>query len=165
MPFTVVYGDLLAQGTDALVNAANTSLAMGGGVCGAIFRAAGPKELAEACRAVGGCPVGQAVVTPGFKAARLIIHAVGPVWAGGQSGEPGLLASCYANSLSLALANGCRSVAFPLISAGIYGYPKPLAQAAAEKAIKGFLAERGEPELDARLVLRKQAGPFGRGEP
>jgi O-acetyl-ADP-ribose deacetylase (regulator of RNase III) len=155
MPFSVVFGDLLAQNAEAIVNAANSSLARGGGVCGAIFQAAGSRELAEACRAIGHCPTGQAVVTPGFKAARVIIHAVGPVWGGGQNGEPELLASCYANSLKLALANGCRSVAFPLISAGIYGYPKPLAQATAEKAIKEFLAERGEPDLKVYLVLRK----------
>jgi O-acetyl-ADP-ribose deacetylase len=116
-------GDLTAETTDAVVNAANTELARGGGVCGAIFAAAGP-GLAEACAAVAPCPTGDARVTPGFGlAARWIVHAVGPVWRGGGAGEPELLASAYRRSLEAAAEVGARSIAFPAISTGIYGYP------------------------------------------
>jgi O-acetyl-ADP-ribose deacetylase (regulator of RNase III) len=113
--------DITTLAVDAIVNAANTSLAPGGGVCGAIHRAAGPK-LAAACAAVAPCPTGDARITPGFAlAARYVIHAVGPVWHGGQRGEPELLASAYRASLELARQAGARSVAFPAISTGIYG--------------------------------------------
>jgi O-acetyl-ADP-ribose deacetylase len=118
-----VQGDITAAATDAIVNAANTTLAAGGGVCGAIFRAAGP-GLAEACDAVAPCPTGDARATPGFALpARFIIHAVGPVWQGGDRGEPELLASAYRRSLEVADEIGARSVAFPAISTGIFGYP------------------------------------------
>jgi O-acetyl-ADP-ribose deacetylase (regulator of RNase III) len=120
---------ITAETTDAVVNAANTALARGSGVCGAIFAAAGP-GLQEACDAIGGCPTGDAVVTPGFGlAARWIVHAVGPVWHGGDAGEPELLASAYRRSLEVAAEAGARSIAFPAISTGVYGYP--LAPAAA----------------------------------
>ncbi len=110
--------------TDAIVNAANEALAAGGGVCGAIFAAAGYRELQRACDAYGHCDTGDAVITPGFKLkAKYVIHAVGPVWRGGNHGERGKLKSAYKRALELAIANGCRSVGFPLISAGIYGYP------------------------------------------
>ena len=116
-------GDITALGIDAIVNAANAQLAPGGGVCGAIHRAAGP-ELAEACRAAGPCPAGEARITPGFKLkARHVIHAVGPVWHGGTEGEDGLLAGAYRTSLDLARGAGLRSIAFPAISTGIYGFP------------------------------------------
>jgi O-acetyl-ADP-ribose deacetylase (regulator of RNase III) len=119
----VVAGDITAEGVDAIVNAANEQLARGGGVCGAIFAAAGP-ELDAACRALGGCPTGEAKATPGFALpARWIIHAVGPVWQGGGAGEPQLLASAYRRALAAADEIGARSVAFPAISTGIYGYP------------------------------------------
>jgi O-acetyl-ADP-ribose deacetylase len=116
-------GDITRDEVDAIVNAANAGLTRGGGVCGAIFAAAGP-ELDGACAELGGCPTGDAKATPGFRLpARWVIHAVGPVWQGGGSGEPDLLASAYRRSLSVADEIGARSVAFPAISTGIYGYP------------------------------------------
>jgi len=115
--------DITTLGVDAIVNAANPELAPGGGVSGAIHRAAGP-ELARACARVAPCPVGEARLTPGFRLpARFVIHAVGPVWHGGNAGEPALLASAYRSALELAAAHGLRSVAFPAISTGVYGYP------------------------------------------
>jgi O-acetyl-ADP-ribose deacetylase len=120
-------GDITREAVDAIVNAANSGLARGGGVCGAIFSAAGP-ELDGACAELGGCPTGDAKATPGFRLpARWIIHAVGPVWHGGDSGEPELLASAYRRSLAVADEIGARSVAFPAISTGIYGFPIELA--------------------------------------
>jgi O-acetyl-ADP-ribose deacetylase (regulator of RNase III) len=119
----VIEGDITALDVDAIVNAANSALAPGGGVCGAIHRAAGP-ELARACAAIGFCPTGEARITPGFGLkARHVIHAVGPVWHGGDEGEDELLASCYRESLRLAGDHGFHSIAFPAISTGIYGYP------------------------------------------
>ena len=118
-----VRGDLTAERVDAVVNAANTRLAAGGGVCGAIFAAAGP-GLAEACAALGGCATGDAKATPGFGLpARWIVHAVGPVWHGGDAGEPEALASAYRRSLEVADELGAASIAFPAISTGIFGYP------------------------------------------
>ena len=126
-----VQGDITREGVDAIVNAANSGLARGGGVCGAIFSSAGP-ELDGACAELGGCPTGDAKATPGFRLpARWIIHAVGPVWHGGDSGEPELLASAYRRSLAVADEIGARTVAFPAISTGIYGYPLDAATAIA----------------------------------
>ena len=119
----VTRGDITALDVDAIVNAANETLAPGGGVCGAIHRAAGP-ELAAACSRLGGCETGDAKVTEGFELpARWVIHAVGPVWHGGDRGEAEQLASCYRTSLALADDVGARSIAFPAISTGIFGYP------------------------------------------
>lgn len=140
MPFEIVRNDITKMKVDAIVNAANTALQMGGGVCGAIFKAAGRNELQEACDTLGPIQTGQAVITDGFHLpAKHIIHTAGPVYQDGQQGEADLLRSCYINSLKLAQQNGCESVAFPLISSGIYGYPKDQALAVATAAIREFL--------------------------
>jgi O-acetyl-ADP-ribose deacetylase (regulator of RNase III) len=125
MPLTIVRQDITKLKVDAIVNAANTDLAMGGGVCGAIFNAAGARELQAACDKLAPIKTGESVITPGFALpAKYVIHAAGPVYRDGKRGEEQLLRDAYTNSLRLAVENNCESVAFPLISSGIYGYPK-----------------------------------------
>lgn len=135
---TIMVGDITTLEVDAIVNAANSALAGGGGVDGAIHRAAGP-ELHAACRNLGGCPTGEARITPGFRLpASWIVHTVGPVWHGGGQGEAELLASAYRNSLELALENGARTIAFPAISTGVYGFPKQEAATIALETMRAY---------------------------
>ena len=151
MPLEIVQNDITKMEADAIVNAANSALQMGGGVCGAIFRAAGAEQLQTACDEIGYCPTGKAVFTDGFRLpAKYIIHTVGPVWRGGTNDEEQMLRSCYRNSLELATSLECSSIAFPLISAGIYGYPKEQALKTAVSEIEQFLEKQ---ELQVYMVL------------
>lgn len=137
--------DITELEVDAIVNAANTGLQQGGGVCGAIFRKAGSYELAEACNEIGGCETGDAAITPGFDLpARYVIHAVGPIWQGGDCNEAELLYGAYENSLILARENDCHSIAFPVISSGIYGYPKVEAWQVAVRACRDFIDDNAD---------------------
>lgn len=147
--FAVLQGDITRQQVDAIVNAANSSLLGGGGVDGAIHRAAGP-ELLQECRTLGGCPTGQAKITNGYRLpAKHVIHAVGPVWQDGQRGEEDLLAQCYRHCFRLLAEHGLRSIAFPAISCGAYGFPIDRAAAIALTEIQSFL----EGNKDAERVL------------
>jgi len=153
----VVEGDITKQRVDVIVNAANTTLLGGGGVDGAIHRAAGP-ELLEECRALGGCPTGEAKITKGYRLpARWVIHTVGPVWRDGQHGEEELLASCYRNSLALAEKNGARAIAFPSISTGAYGFPMEPAARIAVAEIRKFLERSSSMEKVVLVCFGKGA--------
>ena len=148
----IVEGDLTRQHVDAIVNAANESLLGGGGVDGAIHRAGGPAIL-EACRKLHGCKTGDAKITTGGNLpAKYVIHTVGPIYRGGQHGEPELLARCHARSLEVALENALKTIAFPAISCGVYGYPIPEAAQIAVGTVANFLESHGEIEL-VRFVL------------
>lgn len=150
-------GDITQLEVDAIVNAANSRLQPGGGVCGAIHRAAG-RNLREACAAIGRCKTGNAVHTEGFDLkAKFVIHAVGPVWHGGRQNEPALLASCYRTSLKIAKQIGARSVAFPAISTGIYGYPLDKATQVAVETVRAFLAEEDAVERVVFCVFGPEA--------
>ncbi|HUW84512.1 MAG TPA: O-acetyl-ADP-ribose deacetylase [Phycisphaerae bacterium] len=153
----LVEGDITAQRVDAIVNAANQSLLGGGGVDGAIHRAAGPELLAE-CRTLGSCPTGQARITKGYNLpASHVIHTVGPVYHDGRSGEPELLASCYRQSLRLAVENNCRTVAMPAISTGVYGYPMAEAARIALLTTATFLQEESRIDLVRFVLFGSQA--------
>lgn len=156
MPFLIVRDDIARVSADAVVNAANPALQAGGGVCGALFAAAGAERMREACDAIGGCPTGSAVVTPGFDLdAKWCIHAVGPVWRGGGEGEREALRSCYRSVFAQVERLGARSVAFPLISAGIFGFPVDEALSIAREEAEAFLAHRDE--VEATLVVFDRA--------
>lgn len=148
---TIIKGDITKVSADAIVNAANSSLLGGGGVDGAFHRAGGP-EILEACKKIiarqGGCKTGEAVITTaGRLPAKYVIHTVGPVWRGGSKKEKEMLRNCYLNSLKLALENSCRSIAFPNISTGVYGYPKEEAANIAVRTVKDFLVDHSELEV------------------
>ena len=150
--------------TDCIVNAANSGLAMGSGVCGAIFRAAGARDMQAACNKIGGCPTGGAVITPGFALkAKHVIHAVGPIWRGGKEGESKHLYNCYIESLNRAKENGAHSIGFPLISAGIFGYPKTEAWQVAIHACRDWISDNPDYDMDIVFaVLDKKILELGR---
>lgn len=144
--------DITELDSDAIVNAANSQLKEGGGVCGAIFRKAGPEKLQKSCDEIGGCETGSAAITPGFNLeAKYVIHAVGPVWHGGDANEAELLSDAYTKSLKLAKENDCHSIAFPLISSGIYGYPKKQAWKIAIQSCRDFLDDN--PDWDIEIIF------------
>ncbi|HML36100.1 MAG TPA: macro domain-containing protein [Bacillota bacterium] len=156
MPFNLVRQDITRMQVDAIVNAANTELRMGGGVCGAIFNAAGADAMQAACSRLAPIRTGEAVITPGFRLpAKYVIHTAGPVYRGGKHGEQEQLRSCYMNSLKRAVEHECKSVAFPLISSGIYGYPKEEALKVAIDAIKEFIEKD---DLNVYLVVFEGGG-------
>jgi O-acetyl-ADP-ribose deacetylase (regulator of RNase III) len=152
VPLQILHANIVTHRADAIVNAANTALRGGGGVCGAIFSAAGWDDMQAACDKLGGCETGRAVATPAFRLpAKYVIHTPGPVWRGGTHGEEALLASCYRSSLALARKLGLQSVAFPLISGGIFGYPRDEALRVAEETIRDSLEKDGDLRVDLML--------------
>ncbi len=153
----IVEGDITKQKVDAIVNAANEKLRGGGGVDGAIHRAAGP-ELQKECSKIGGCPTGEARITKGYELpAKFVIHAVGPVWSGGNKGEDGKLASCYRNALELARKNGLKSIAFPSISTGVYRFPLERATRIAVGTVKAYLESHDTPERVVFVCFGEEA--------
>ena len=155
MPFNIIRNDITKLRVDAIVNAANTALQMGGGVCGAIFSAAGAARMQDACDELAPIKTGEAVITPGFNLpAKHVIHTAGPVYRGGSHGEEALLRSCYVSSLELAVQNSCENIAFPLISSGIFGYPKDEALRVATGAIRDFISGH---DIDVSLVVFDKA--------
>ena len=151
MPLTIIRNNITNLKVDAIVNAANTNLQMGGGVCGAIFNAAGAAKLQAACKSLAPIKTGEAVITEGFKLpAKYIIHTAGPIYQGGNKGESALLYACYTNSLALATKHGCESIAFPLISSGIFGYPKAEALRVATTAIRDYIIQH---DISVALVV------------
>ena len=163
MKLNIYTGDITKLRVDAIVNAANNSLLGGGGVDGAIHRAAGP-ALLEECRTLNGCPTGQAKATRGYNLpAKYVIHTVGPIWHGGGRGEPELLESCYRNSMALALELGCKTVAFPAISTGVYHYPLEEATAIAVDTVRRFLTEHPDgPEVTFVCFNQSAEGAYRR---
>lgn len=161
-PIRIEIGDIAKMHVDAVVNAANEELWQGGGVCGAIFEAAGARQLQAACDEIGWCPVGGAVITPAFKLpAKYIIHAVGPIWRDGRHGEPQELQRAYRFALELAKEHDCKTIAFPLISSGIFGYPKTQAWDVAIKTCRDFLKETGYDIKITFAVISQQAYELG----
>ena len=164
MPLKILNADITTLRVDTIVNAANTNLLAGGGVCGAIFRAAGYRELQAACNKLSPIQTGEAVITSGFNLpAKFIIHTAGPIWRGGNLGEENLLRNCYTNSLKLAAENNLQSVAFPLISSGIYGYPAQEALRVAVTTIKNFL-ETHDMEIILAVINPNLIAAFNRLE-
>ena len=162
MSLKVLQADITTLEVDAIVNAANVGLHAGGGVCGAIFRAAGYRELQEACDKLSPIKTGEAVITPGFNLpAKFIIHTAGPIYRDGQHGEPELLRNCYTNSLKIVVEHNLTSVAFPLISSGIFGYPKHEAMLIAVTAIKEFL-QTHDMEIIMALLSSRLVAEFNR---
>ena len=158
---TIKQSNIIDLKTDAIVNAANEHLWSGGGVCGAIFAAAGPTELAEACRKIGHCDTGKAVITDGFALCKYIIHAVGPIYVDGEHNEAELLYSCYQEALNLAKEYKCKSVGFPIISSGIYAYPSKQAWQVAIKAITDWQDINSDDIEIIFAVLEKQDKDLG----
>ncbi|MBR4153320.1 MAG: macro domain-containing protein [Selenomonadaceae bacterium] len=157
----ILQADITTLKVDAIVNAANTQLLAGGGVCGAIFRAAGHSELQAACDKLAPIQTGEAVITPGFNLpAKFIIHTAGPIYMDGKHGEEKLLYACYTNSLKRAVENNLQSVAFPLISSGIYGYPVNEAMRVAFTAIRDFLSTHDDMEVTLTVINRSFIGEF-----